>query len=99
MHLEITKKLEQVQYSAALSVTATWRGTSGQKLYEEPGWKTLYHRKWYRRLTHFFCLRRCKSPEYFFNEILQERQLVHKEQPAASTVHFSRTYFRNTLFE
>ena len=35
MHLEITKKLEQVQYSVALAVTGTWRGTSRQKLYEE----------------------------------------------------------------
>ena len=45
MHLEITRKLEQVQYSAALAVTGTWRGTSRQKLYEELGWETLYHRR------------------------------------------------------
>ena len=77
MHLEITKKLEQVQYSAALAVTGTWRGTSRQMLYEELGWETLYHRRWYRRLTHFFCLRRSKSPEYLFNEIPQERQLTY----------------------
>ena len=106
MHLEITRKLEQVQYSAALAVTGTWRGTSRQKLYEELGWETLYHRRWYRRLTHFFCLRRSKSPEYLFNEIPQERQLTYSlrnpsayEQPAARTVRFSNTYFRNTLFE
>ena len=37
MHLEFTKKLEQVQYSAALAVTGTWRGTSRQRLYEELG--------------------------------------------------------------
>ena len=28
MHLEFTKKLEQVQYSAAFAVTGAWRGTS-----------------------------------------------------------------------
>ena len=55
MHLEITKKLEQVQYSVALAVTGIWRGTSRQKLYEELGWETLHHRRWYRRLTNFFC--------------------------------------------
>ena len=105
MQLEITKKLEQVQYSATLAVTGTWRGTSRQKLYEELGWETLYHRL-YRRLTHFFCLRRSKSPEYLFNEIPQERQLTYNlrnpsayEQPAARAVRFSNTYFRNTLFE
>ena len=106
MHLEITKKLEQVEYSAALAVTGTWRGTSRQNLYEELGCETLYHRRWYRRLTHFFCLRRSKSPEHLFNEIPQERQLTYNlrnpsayEQPAARTVRFSNTYFRNTLFE
>ena len=77
MHLEITKKLEQVQYSAALAVTGTWRCTSRQKLYEELGWETLYHRRWHRRLTHFFCLRRSRSAEYLFNEIPQERQLTY----------------------
>ena len=35
MHLEITKKLEQVQYSAALAVTGAWRGTGRQRLYEK----------------------------------------------------------------
>ena len=70
------------------------------------GWETLYHRRWYRRLTHFFCLRRSKSPEYLFNEIPQERQLPYNlrnpsayEQPAARIVRFSNTCFRNTLFE
>ena len=62
MHLEFTKKLEQVQYSAALAVTGAWRGTSRQRLYEELGWESLYHRRWYRRLCHFFSLIKSKSP-------------------------------------
>ena len=32
---EITKKLERVHYSTALAMTGAWRGTSGQRLYEE----------------------------------------------------------------
>ena len=73
-----------------IAVTGTWRGTSRQKLYEELGWETLHHRRWYRRLTHFFCLRRSKSPENLFSEIPQDRQLTYNlrnpsacEQPAA----------------
>ena len=38
MKLDVTKKLEQTQYSAALAVTDTWRGTSRQRLYDELGW-------------------------------------------------------------
>ena len=106
MHLEITKRLEQVQYSAALAVTGTWRGTSRQRLYQELGWETLYHRRWYRRLTHFFSLKKSESPEYLFNEIPKERQLRYDlrnpniyEQPVARTTRFANTYFQNTLFE
>ena len=35
MSLDITKRLEQTQYSAALAITGAWRGTSRQKLYDE----------------------------------------------------------------
>ena len=53
LSLDFTKKLEATQYSAALAVSGAWRGTSKCKLYEELGWENLYHRRWYRRLTHF----------------------------------------------
>ena len=43
--LDFTKKLESTQYSAALPVSGAWRGTSRQKLYDELGWESLYHRK------------------------------------------------------
>ena len=35
--LDLTRKLEQTQYSAALAVTGAWRGTNRQRLYEELG--------------------------------------------------------------
>ena len=35
----IMVKLESVQYSAALAVTGTWRGTSRERLYSELGWE------------------------------------------------------------
>ena len=50
----LTRRLEQVQYTASLAVTGAWRGTSWQRLYEELGWESLYERRWYRRLCHFF---------------------------------------------
>ena len=34
----LMQKIESVQYSAALAVTGTWRGTSREKLYCELGW-------------------------------------------------------------
>ena len=49
-----TRKLEQTQYLAALAVTGAWRDTNRQRLYEELGSESLYQRRWYRRLCHFF---------------------------------------------
>ena len=48
LKLDFTKKLESTQYSAALAVSGAWHGTSRQKLYDELGWESLYHRRWYR---------------------------------------------------
>ena len=45
------EKLESVQYSAALAVTGTSRGTSRANLYAELGWESLNLRRWSRRLT------------------------------------------------
>ena len=56
LKLDFTKKLESTQYSAALAMSGAWRGTSRQKLYDELGWESLYHRRWYHRMTHFYKL-------------------------------------------
>ena len=70
MKSTIAKNIEQAQYTAALAVIGAWKGSSRQRLYEELGWESIYDRRWYRRLCHFFQLRQSKTPEYLFNEIL-----------------------------
>ena len=106
MRLCFTQKLEQTQYSAALTVSGAWRGTNRQRLYNELGWETLYSRRWYRRLCHFFNLKNKQFPEYLFNEIPAERQTCYslRNQRMYSpcigkTVPFSNTYFCNAPYE
>ena len=106
MRQGFTKKLEQVQYSAALAVSGAWKGTSGQRILQELGWETLYQRRWYRRLCHFFNLRQSMSPAYLFNEIPSEREVPYRlrssrsyAQPVSRTVRFSNTYFQSAPFE
>ena len=106
MHLNFSQRLEQTQYSAALAVTGAWRGTSKNRLYDELGWETLYHRRWYRRLCHFFKLIKSRSPEYLFSEIPPERQVVYNlrnprvyDDIISRTVRFSNTYFNNAIHE
>ena len=96
MKLDVTKKLEQTQYSAALAVTGTWRGTSRQRLYDELDWEDLYSRRRYRRLCHSYNLRQTRSPEYLFVEIRYTRAY---DQSVGRTIGFTNTYFQNTLYE
>ena len=91
---------------AALAVTGAWKGTNRQRLCEELGWESLYQRRWYRRLCHFFKLKKSHHPEYLYAELPPERQVMHNlrsarlyEQNIGRTVRFSNTYFQNILFE
>ena len=106
MRLDFTNKLEQSQYAAALAATGAWKGTSRDRFYQELGWETLYDRRWFRRLCHFFNVRKLQSPSYLFSEIPPVRPVLHNlrhsrtyDQSAARTTRFSNTYFYNTLFE
>ena len=62
-------KLESVQYSAALAVTGTWRGTSRANLYAELGWESLNSRRWSRRLTLLYKIVNNLTPSYMTEPI------------------------------
>ena len=68
------EKLEAVQYSAAIAVTGTWRGTSREKLYAELGWESLSSRRWSRRLTLFYKIMINLTPSYTQEPIPSLRQ-------------------------
>ena len=63
MNSGLTKRLESVQYSAALDVAGAWKDTSSDKLLDELGWEYLYRRRWFRRLSHFYSIVNGNSPE------------------------------------
>ena len=56
--------LERTQYQAALAVSGTWKGTNRDKIYEELGWETLHHRRFFRRLIQFYKIMNNITPEY-----------------------------------
>ena len=87
-------------------MTGAWRGANRQRPYEELDWESLYQKRWYRRLCHFFKLKSSPHPEYLYAEIPPERQVMYNlrsahlyEQTIGRTVRFSNTYFQNTFFE
>ena len=104
--LDFTKRLESIQYSAALAVSGAWRRTNTDKIYQELGWEILYYRRWYRRLCHFYKLQNDQRPLYLYNEIPQERTFSYNlrrpnvfEPSAKSTDRFTHTYFQNCVKE
>ena len=77
MKLGFTRRLKQVQYSAALDVKGAWWGTSSHRLYEELGWESLYLRRWCRCMCHFFNLKKTHAPAYLYDEIPVERNVPY----------------------
>ena len=103
-NLDFTTKLEATQYTAAIAVSGAWRGTNKYKLYEELGWESLYHRRWYRRLTHFFKLKNICSPLYLYNLNPPEHEIHYNLRAPRDyvpqierTVRFSNTCFQNCI--
>ena len=99
-------KLESVQYSAALAVTGTWRGTSREKLYTDLGWESLSSRRWSRRLTLFYKFVNNLSPEYTVDPIppLHQSQYCLRKQGVigqlkARTEKFKSSFYPNCLSE
>ena len=44
------KKVEKIQYQAALAITGAWQGSSRSKIYDELGWETQSDRRNCRRV-------------------------------------------------
>ena len=102
----LMEKLESVQYSAALAVTGTWRGSSREKLYAELGWESLNLRRWSRRLILFYKIINDLTPEYTRAPIppLHQSQYCFRNQDVigrirARTEKFESSFYPNCLNE
>ena len=100
------EKLESVQYSAALVITGTWRGTSREKLYTELGWELLSSRRWSRRLTLLYKFVNNLSPEYTVDPIppFHQSQYCLRDQDVigqmrARTEKCKSSFYPNCLSE
>ena len=63
------QNLESLQYSAAITITGTIRGTSSEKLFQDLGKETRKLRCWLRKLCLFYKLIKEQSPAYLFQLI------------------------------
>ena len=68
-NMSFQQKMETIQYNAALAITGAIRHSSGEKLYQELGLKTLQQRRWYRKLFRFYKILKSQSPKYLYSII------------------------------
>ena len=100
----LMNRLETMQYTAALAITGTWKGTSREKIYKELGWESLSDRRWYRRLTLFFKIFNGLTPNYLTSllpETQQQRYDLrntnHIAMPKQRTDTFKNSFFQNCI--
>ena len=98
------KKMETIQYNAALAITAAIKGSSREKLYQEFGLETLQQRRCYRKLCCFYKILKSQSPKYLYSIILIHNMSYRTRQcnkiPAINVKHdFFKTTFPSTLIE
>ena len=82
---EMMKKLESVQYNAALIVSGCWKGTSMDKINSELGWECLKDRRNFRRLSLYYKIKNNMTPRYLIS--------LAKSFPANITNRFSNSFF------
>ena len=66
------EKLEYFQYNASLAISGAIRGTSKEKLYQELGFESLQHRRWFRKLCTFYKIFKNQSPVIFMSYYLSK---------------------------
>ena len=81
------RKIESIQYNAALAIAGAIRGTSREKLYQELGLESIRKRRWNRKLCYFFKIFKGQSLEYLFRIL-----------PSISKAYNTRTNDKILLF-
>ena len=93
------KKLETIQYNAALAITGTITGTSRKKVYSELGLESLQDRRWYRKLCVFYKILNNMSPKYLSDIIPSTtRRYSSRNENNIPLVRVNNNYFMNTFF-
>ena len=83
----VCEKVESVQYKVALAITCAIQGTSREKNYQELGLESLRARRWYKRLSCMFKIRKEEAPNYLINLIPKIQQTTRTRINRMPTFH------------
>ena len=88
-----------IQYNAALALTGALRGSSKEKLYQDPGLESLQLRRWYRKLCCFYRIYNKQAPGYL-NELIPTRSEACQTRHVANirSLSFKHNFFKMTFF-
>ena len=94
------RALESIQYQAGLAVTGAWKGSSTQKIYDELGWESLHHRRYFRRITQFFKIMNDLTPQYLVDPVPMPRRHLFGRHPSNDLYEFScrNQRFQNSFY-
>ena len=85
------KKIESVQYNAALAITGAIQGTSREKLYKELGLETLKSRRWLKKLCCYYKVKINGIPSCLAELIPSESHLYNTQNTRNITTYSCRT--------
>ena len=93
------RRIESVQYNAALAITGTIKGSSRDRLYQELGLESLSDRRWYRRLVYFYKIASLNSPNYLYALLPNKQRSYDPRRSNLFRNYTSHTdYFKNSFF-
>ena len=90
------KKIESVQYNAALAITGAIKGSSREKLYQELGLEYLYRRRWVRRLCLLYKVLSTGQPTYIY-DFLPPLRSFRRHVNSFNLVCRKSEYFKNSF--
>ena len=98
-NLSFHQKIESVQYSACLAITGAIRGTSKEKLYDEPGLISLQLRRCFRKLCYFYKFYKHESPQYLFKLVpLRQSPYTTRNTENIPLFKTKHNFFINSFF-
>ena len=91
-----SKKIESVQYNAALAITGAVKGSSREKMYQELGLEYPYQRRWARRLCLLYKVFSTGQPSNIY-DLLPPMRSSRGHVNSFNTVSCKFEYFKNSF--
>ena len=92
------KKLESIQYKAALAITGALQSTSREKIYQELGLESLKSRTWYKHLSLLFKIMKEEAQNYLINLIPKCEQTTRTRDNSMPVYHCRTESFKHSFF-